>query len=274
VSADRSPPSEALRLSGLVICLNEEARIGACLASLAFCDEVVVVDSGSTDRTLELARSHGARIFERPYTGQNDQKDFGRTVARGDWLFVLDADEVASPELAEEVRAVAQGGAPADVDAYRIPFRNRFRGVWVRRAGYYPDPHVRLVRRAKVHWDKTAPVHDRVVVEGRIGALSGHVDHFSFRSLAHFLEKSERYAEGFARSAHAQGRRASVATIALHTVTRFVKCYLVKGGFLEGPMGLVISGLQAFETFQKYARLWELGRFGPEAGGERDRDVG
>lgn len=260
-----APVPREVGLTGLVICRDEERRIGACLDSLAFCDELLVIDSGSLDRTLELARARGARIVERPYVGQNDQKDYGRSIARGRFVLVVDADEVVPPALAAEVRAVVDADGPPGLDAWRIPFRNYFRSAWVRRAGYFPDPHVRLLRADRARFDRSAPVHDRVLVEGRIGDLNTPIDHHSFESLAHFLEKSGRYADAFARHAHQQGRRAGAGAIFGHTVGRFFKAYVLKLGFLDGALGLIISGLQAYEVFQKYARLWELERFPPPA---------
>jgi glycosyltransferase involved in cell wall biosynthesis len=253
------------RLSGVVVCRNEARRIEACLDSLAFCDELVVVDSGSTDGTPELARARGARVVTRPFRNINDQKDHARALARAPWVLNLDADEVVTPDLRAEVEAlVARGGDPG-VGAYLIPFRNHFRTAWVRRCGYYPDPHVRLLKRDAARWDVDAPVHDRVLVEGATGRLAGHVDHFSFESIGHFVEKSSRYADAFARAAHAAGRRSGPGTIALHTLGRFFRAYVLKLGVLEGALGLVIAGLQAYEVFQKYVRLWELGRFGAPA---------
>lgn len=267
-------PSEgsvaAVPLSGLVVCRDEAARIGPCLESLRFCDEIVVVDSGSTDGTLEIATRFGARVFERPFESINDQKEFGREVARGAWLLNLDADEVVTPPLQEEITRVLANGDDDGVDAYRIPFRNHFRSVWVRRSGYYPDPHVRLIRRTRARWDRSAPVHDKILVDGRTGMLRGHINHYSFESISDFIHKSNTYASSFATRAHANGRRAGFFTIAMHTLGRFLKAYVVKGGFLEGALGLTISGLQAYEVFQKYVRLWELNRF-PSVEGETRR---
>jgi glycosyltransferase involved in cell wall biosynthesis len=243
----------------MIVCQNEARRIAACVDSLAFCDEIVAVDSGSTDGTLEILEKRGVRVIRRAWGGMNDQKDFGREAAEGDWVLNLDADEVATPELAREIRAVI--ARDPGTDAYLIPFRNHFREAWVRRSGYYPDPHVRLVRRDRTRWDRTVPVHDRVLVEGNTGRLRGHIDHYSFESIDHFLKKSSSYASVFARAAHASGRRANVFTIGLHTAFRFFKSYVLKAGFLEGELGLTISGLQAYEVFQKYVRLWELSRF-------------
>jgi glycosyltransferase involved in cell wall biosynthesis len=257
--------TQPIRLTGLVVCRNEAERIGACLDSLAFCDEVIVVDSGSTDATVELAKRRGARLFERAWVTINDQKDFGRSMAQGEWVLNLDADEVVSPDLAAEIRRVV--AEEPDVAAYRIKFRNYFRSVWVKRSGYYPDPHIRLLRRDRARWDLDAPVHDRVIADGAIGSLDGHIDHYSFQSIDHFLAKSSRYASWFAAAAYARGRRAGVVDIALHTIGRFFKAYVLQGGVLEGALGLTISGLQAYEVFQKYVRLWELTRFGGEARG-------
>ncbi|MBK6684855.1 MAG: glycosyltransferase family 2 protein [Deltaproteobacteria bacterium] len=256
------PADPEVALTGLVICHNEVGRIGACLASLEFCDEILVIDSGSTDGTLAIASQAGARIVQRPFLNFADQKDAGRALARGRWVLVIDADEVVSADLQQEVRSIADRGGEPGIDAYRMPFRNHFRDTWVRRAGYYPDPHVRLLRRDRAHFDPATPVHEKVRVQGGIGDLRGHVDHHSFVSLDHFLAKSSRYADRFARAAYAEGRRAGAVDIFLHTLGRFVRAYVVKGGFLEGTLGLVISGLQAYEVFQKYARLWELGRWG------------
>jgi glycosyltransferase involved in cell wall biosynthesis len=243
----------------MVVCKDEVARIGACLESLAFCDEILVVDSGSTDGTLALIEKAGARLIQRPFLSMNDQKEFGRAEARGSWVLNLDADEVATPELQREIRE-ALAHEP-DCAAYRIPFRNHFRSVWVKRSGYYPDPHVRLVQKDRTHWDRDVPVHDVVRVEGRIGTLRGHIDHYSFESIGDFIAKSCDYADRFAQRAHGEGRRAGLWTIAAHTLARFVKAYVLKAGFLEGTLGITISGLQAYEVFQKYVRLWELGRF-------------
>ena len=163
-------------LTGMVICQNEAARIADCLASLSFCDEVLVIDSGSTDGTQAIVRASGATLIERHWLGWNDQKDFGRAQARGRWVLNIDADEVVTADLRAEItQAIA--GAADDVAGFRIPFRTHFRSAWVRTCGYHPDHHIRLVRGDRARWDRDA-VHDRVVTEGRVCTLTSHIDHY------------------------------------------------------------------------------------------------
>jgi glycosyltransferase involved in cell wall biosynthesis len=252
------------KLTGLVIAKNEEQRIGACLRALAFCDEILVIDSSSTDKTPELVRAAGARLVDRPFTSYAGAKEEGRALARGRWVLNVDADEIVTEQLARQIQEiVAHEQAPCA--AYAIPFKNYFRSVWVRRAGYYPDRHVRLFLRERARWDLSRPTHARVLVDGDTGTLTGHIEHHSFTSIQQFVQKSSRYAASFAEFAYAEGRRAGFSTIAIHTIGRFLRAYVLQGGFLEGTLGLTIAGLQAFEVFQKYARLWERGRFEQDA---------
>jgi glycosyltransferase involved in cell wall biosynthesis len=249
----------APRLTGLVITKNEERRIEACLRALSFCDEIVVIDSSSSDKTPDLVRAAGAQLVDRPFTSFAGLKEEGRVLARGRWVLNVDADELVSAELALQIKdIVARDDEPCA--AYAIPFKNYFGSVWVRRAGYYPDPHIRLFLRERARWDPAHPTHARVLVDGKTGMLDGHIEHRSFSSIQDFVKKSSRYAASFAESAHAQGRRAGFFTIASHTFARFFRAFVLQGGFLEGTLGLVIAGLQAYEVFQKYARLWERGR--------------
>jgi glycosyltransferase involved in cell wall biosynthesis len=248
------------RLTGLVITKNEEPRIEACLRALSFCDEIVVIDSSSTDKTPELVRAAGARLVDRPFTSFADLKEEGRAMARGRWVLNVDADEIVSEELAHQIRdVVARDDDPCA--AYAIPYKNFFRSVWVRHAGYYPDPHVRLFLRERAKWDPSQPTHARVLIDGKIGMLGGHIEHHSFSSIQDFVQKSSRYAASFAEFKHSQGRRAGFFTIAVHTIGRFFRAFVLQGGFMDGTLGLTIAGLQAYEVFQKYARLWERGRF-------------
>ncbi len=251
------------QVTGMVICLDEAQRIEACLRSLSFCDELLVIDSGSTDGTQAIAARLGARIIERPFVSWNDQKDFGRRESKHPWVLNLDADEVVSEGLSAEIQARLAAGVSPGVGAFRFPFRNYLRDQWIKSCGFYPDPHVRLFRRDRSRFTAER-VHDALVVEGAIDELSGHVDHYSFASVRDYLEKSNIYAEAFARDAFARGRQVGAWDIAIHGLGRFLRSYLLEGGLAEGALGLTMAGLQAAGTFQKYVRLWEMNRF-PEA---------
>lgn len=252
-------------LSAVVIAQDEERALPACLASLrAFCDEVLVVDGGSRDRTREVARDGGARVVERPFDDFARQHELGRAEAKGEWVLSIDADERASPELA---RARPFDGPHA---AYALPFRNHFRDVWLRHGGFWPDRHVRLFRRDRCRYDPSRPVHEKLIVDGTVGRLDAPIDHFTYGSLAHCLAKMERYGERAAEALFAAGRRAGPLDIALKPLWRFVRAYVVRLGFLDGSAGAAMAWSRAYEAYCRYTRLWELSRF-PGATGDRLR---
>ena len=255
-----------VRLSAVVIAQDEEAMLPGCLASLRFCDEVLVIAGGSRDRTRELAASGGARVVDRPFDDFAAQHEFGRAQARGSWILSIDADERASPELAAAARAVADG--PPDrpgPSAWALPFKNHFRGVWLRHGGLWPDRHLRLYRRDRSHYDPSRPVHEHLIVHGTVGRLEAPVLHFTWGSLAHCLRKTNFYAEHAAQALHAQGVRASAFDALCRPLWRLARGYLLRLGFLDGVGGAVIAFARAYEAWARAARLWELERF-PDAG--------
>ena len=260
-----SGPGGTVRLSAVVVAQDEEAMLPGCLASLAFCDEILVIDGGSTDRTRALAQAGRARVLDRPYDDSASQHEFGRQEAQGSWILTLDADERCSPELAKAARAIADGspdrGGPV---AWSIPFKNHFRGVWLRHGGLWPDRHVRLFRRDRCRYDPERTVHERLLLHGAVGKLSETVHHHTWGSLSHCLRKTERYGERVAQGLHARGETAGAWDVVARPLWRFVRSYVLRLGFLDGPAGAVIAAARAWEAYARYARLWELGRF-PEA---------
>lgn len=250
-----------LRLSATVLALDEEARLADCLASLSFCDEVLVIDGGSRDRTREIAQQAGARVLERPFDDFSRQHEYARESARGEWVLSLDADERASPELIQAARGILDG-AP---DAYSLPFKNHYRNLWLKHGGFWPDRHVRLFRRDSCRYDLTRPVHERLLVKGETGRLDAPVLHYTYGSLAHCLAKTERYAERAALALYESGARAGAFDVAARPFWRLIRAYIVKLGFLDGAAGAAMAWTRAYEAYAKYARLWELTRFGPEA---------
>jgi (heptosyl)LPS beta-1,4-glucosyltransferase len=255
------------QISGMIICKDEADCIADCLRSLDFCDEIVVVDSGSTDGTQDIVRSFPTRLVERPFESWNDQKEFGRQEVSSEWVLNIDADEIVSPELRAELLALVRESNDTTVAGARMPFRTHFKRRWIRTCGYYPDYHTRFVRKERAHWDVNA-VHDRVVVDGKIQQLTGHMEHYSFESIDDFVQKSCRYSNAFAVRAHAIGRRSGLASMLVRPVFRFVKSYIFQRGFTQGNLGFLISMLQAYEVFQKYSRLWERNRSWGDANGE------
>jgi glycosyltransferase involved in cell wall biosynthesis len=248
-------------LSAVVVAQDEEGRIADCIASVrGFCDEVLVVDGGSLDRTAELARAAGARVVVRPFDDFARQHEFARTEARGTYVLSLDADERASDDLARAARPAAGRGAAA----YALPFRNHFRGVWLRHGGFHPDFHQRLFRKERCRYDLSRPVHEKLLVDGKVEKLDAPILHYTYASLSHSLAKMERYGERAAQALYAQGRRAEAWEVALRPLWRFVRGYLLKAGFLDGAAGAAMAWARAYEAYARYARLWELSRF-PES---------
>jgi len=268
VSSAALPGAREVRLSATVIAQDEEARLGDCLASLAFCDEVIVVDGGSRDRTREIARAANARLLERPFDDFAQQHAFANQSARGVWILSLDADERVSPELARQARAIAD--APLSTTspaAYALPFLNHFRAEPLRHGGLWPDRHVRLYLRDRCRADPSRPVHEKLLVEGTTARLDAPVLHFGWTSLAQALQKSERYAGAAARALHASGTRGSALRMIGKPLWRFLRGYFLQRGCLDGAAGALVALVRAHEAFVREARLWELTRF---AGAERD----
>ena len=221
-------------LSAVVIARNEESALGACLDSLAWCQEIVMVDSGSTDRTREIAVEKGARVIDHEWEGYGRQKNFAVRQATNDWVLCIDADEIVGPELRASIeKALA---APA-YRAYEMARRNRFLGRWLRHGEGYPDWSLRLFESKTARWSDD-PVHEKVVARGPVGKLDGDLLHDSADSLHNYLEKQNRYTTLQAEALHLAGMRPSVPKMVLGPVVRFVKFYFLRLGFLDGMPGL------------------------------------
>jgi len=248
-------PSRA-PLSAVLITHNAATQLEACLASLAFADEIVVVDSASTDATRDIAARHGARVIEQAWLGFGRQKRFAVEQARHDWVLCVDADERVSPELATSI--VAALAAPAS-SIYRMPRRNRFLGRWLRHGEGYPDWSPRLFDRRNAQWSDVT-VHEQVLYTATPGVLAGDLLHESAESLAHYLEKQNRYTTLAAQQLFEAGRDAGFAELALSPLVRFVKFYVLRLGMLDGLAGLVHIGIGCMNSHLKYAKLIELRR--------------
>jgi glycosyltransferase involved in cell wall biosynthesis len=243
-------------LSAVLIAQNEEAKLDDALASVAFCDDVVLVDSGSSDRTREVAEKHGARVVvNAPWPGFVAQRDFAVRAARHDWVLALDADERVSGALRDEIEALRARGF--DVAGYRIPRVAFYLGRWIRVMDWYPDWQVRLFDRKRAGWEGDL-VHESVTVRGPVGRLRGEMEHHPYEDISDHLHKIDAYTTLWARQAHAAGRRTHVVDITAGAAWAFFRNFVLKRGFLLGGRGLVISVLNTHYTFAKLAKLREL----------------
>lgn len=247
-------------LSVVLITQNAAAQLPQCLASVAFADDVVVVDSGSSDDTPQVAARYGARVLTKEWLGFGRQKQFAVAQAAHDWVLCLDADERVSPELAASlVRALE---APS-TGAFRMARRNRFLGRWLRHGEGYPDWSLRLFDRRQARWSDDE-VHEKVIYidspGAPLGTLCGDLLHESGEDLGRYLEKQNRYTALAARQLHRLGRGAGLAEITLSPLLRFFKFYFLRLGFLDGLPGLVHISIGCMNSFMKYAKLIELQR--------------
>lgn len=253
---DHAVPSP-LPVSAVLITLNAAATLEACLKSLDFAAEVVVVDSGSRDGTVELARALGARVVHQDWLGFGPQKQFAVGLAAHDWVFCIDADEQVTPALAASIRAeLAKSLAPG---AYRAARCNRFLGRYLRHGEGYPDWNLRFFHRAYARWSDDA-VHETVVAAGPVAQLAGDLLHDSAESIESYLAKQNRYTTLAARAAIQAGKRAGATRLLVSPLLRFLKFYLLRRGFLDGLPGLIHTLIGCMNSFVKYAKMIELRR--------------
>ena len=243
------------RLSVVVVTLNEGDRVRACLESVSWADELIVVDAESQDKTASVARELTDHVFVRPWPGFAAQKNFGLEQARGEWILSLDADEVVSPALREEITSIV-GGEGAHV-GYAVPRRNVFWGRWVRHGGLYPDWQLRLFRRGRGRFGERS-VHESVTVDGSVGRLTGHLEHRSYRDVADFLERADRYSTLAAGEWLAAGHGCRpFLDLVLRPLGRFFGMYVVRAGFLDGWRGFLLAVLYGYYVLMRSVKVWE-----------------
>lgn len=243
-------------LSVVIIAKNAARQLAACLESASFADEMLVVDSGSSDGTAEIAALRGARVLQQEWLGFGRQKQFAVEAARHDWVLCLDADERVSEPLRASILAVL--AAPA-TQAYAMPRCNRFMGSWLRHGEGYPDWSLRLFDRRHARWSDD-PVHEKVLTDAPVARIKGDLLHDSAETLAGYLDKQNRYTSMQAEALFKAGKRAGVAQLLLSPALRFVKFYFLRLGFLDGTAGLVHIAIGCCNSFQKYAKLMALQR--------------
>lgn len=243
-----------IRLSATIITFDEEDRIAETIASLGFCDEVVVVDSGSGDGTVEIAGAAGARVLERPWAGYSDQKNFAASRAAHDWILSIDADERPGIDLANEIRRWRRRGDTSSAAAYSMPRRVSYLGRWIRHSGWYPDRKVRLYDRTRASW-KGDYVHETLSVDGPVGRLKGDLYHFPYRSLEEQRRAIDRYTALAAAELRDRGRRFNPFRALLGPPLHFLKAFVLRAGFLDGLSGLRIAWMGARYVWIRELRI-------------------
>lgn len=245
------------KLSVVIITFNEEGEIGACLESVAWADEIVVVDSGSADRTAEIAKRFTGRVIHHPWEGYARQKNWAVAQATHEWVLSLDADERVPPALKEEIREAL--GSSSGCAGYLIPRKNFFLGRWIRHGGWYPDRVLRLFRRKEGRFVDRR-VHESVSVDGRVGLLQTPLEHYTYRSMEAYFQRMDRYATLAAEEMFDKGKRTGWADLIVRPSATFLKMYLLRGGFLDGRDGFLLARLYSIYTFSKYAKLAKMER--------------
>lgn len=248
--------SDRVPCSVIIAAKDEAGEIADCIASVSWASEVIVVENDSTDDTVAIARANGAVVFSHPFTTIGCQRNAAIARARHEWILVIDADERATPRLGAEIASVlAAGGATV---AWRVRRRNFLLGREVRHGGWERDRPVRLFR-SRMRYDER-PVHEHVMTDGAVSDLREPFLHYPYASLSEYFAKLERYSGWWAAQSFARGKRTRAWTIALKPTARFLSMYVLRAGFLDGAVGVIVAVLAAMSVAAKYARLWELQR--------------
>lgn len=246
-----------MKLSVFVITLNEERNLERCLESVRWADEIVVVDSGSTDGTKDIAERYTQRIITRPFEGFGLQKSAALAATTNEWVLNLDADEAVSEDLASQIQELLAGKPSAC--GYLIPRRTYYLGLPIRHCGWYPDLQLRLFLREHGRYPDRK-VHERVAVDGPIRKLSGNIEHYGFPSFEEHFKKMTSYARAAAEQMHDEGKAFRPGSLILRPTADFLQKFLLRQGFRDGIRGLLVSAMHSYYVFLKYAWLWELQR--------------
>jgi glycosyltransferase involved in cell wall biosynthesis len=240
-------------ISVTIITLNEEKNIAECLESLSWADEIVVLDSISSDRTVEIAKRYTDKVFIEEWHGQGSHKNRAAELAKGPWIFSIDADERVSSGLADEIQKVVETSSAV---AYKVRRKNFYRGQWIRHGGWWPDWVTRLYRKQDVCFNNRV-IHESLITDGPVDKLREALIHYSFNSAGEFLERANKYAVHQAEDMYQAGIKASTLTAVSHSLFSFIKTFLLRGGLLDGSAGIIISTYNAVGTLYKYMILAE-----------------
>lgn len=252
-----SPLAElAMKISVKINVYNEEENIAAVCETVRWADEIVIVDSNSTDRTVEIARRYTERIFNHEFRGYKDKHEFSDAQTTGDWIFWIDADERVTPELRAAIAELQRRDPATLPDGFRMARKTYYLHRWIKHSGWYPDYQMRLYRKAASYWDGVPP-HETARVRGRVETLKGELLHYTKRSLSEHHRMTDAYATLAAEHLSRQGRRANLSALLFRPLFAFCRSYLLKQGFRDGTQGFIIAVFTAYGVFLRYAKVWE-----------------
>lgn len=243
------------KISVTIITHNEEKNVADCLQSVRWADEIIVVDSYSADRTVEICKKYKAIVITEKWLGYSRQKNLAIDNAKNEWILSLDADERITKELLDEIKKEFE--KDISIDGFYIARKNFFLGRWIKHCGWYPDYNLRLFKKGKGRFIERE-VHERAEIKGEAKYLKHPLEHYTYKTLNDFISRLDRYSSLSAIELHKKGRTAGWSHLTVRPVTTFLRMYFLKKGFLEGFYGILLSGLYSFYTFSKYAKLWEM----------------
>lgn len=248
-----------VKISASIIVFNEESNIRELCETVSWVDEIVIVDSGSTDRTAEIAREYTDKVFDHPFKGFKDKHEFADSKTTGDWIFWIDADERVTPELKAEIENLRSKAEHELPSGFWVPRRTWFAGKWILHGGWYPDHQMRLYRRADSYWDGIAP-HETARVTGETRKLTAELLHYTKRDLSEYHRTVDSYTTLAARYHSANGISSGSASMFFGAIGAFLRTYVVKQGFRDGVQGMIIALFTAYGVFLKRAKIWEAGQ--------------
>lgn len=255
-----------MTIAAVIITKDEERNIEACLRTVQWVDETIVVDAQSTDRTVDIAKRLTPHVFVRPWSGYGPQKNFGIDQARSEWILIVDADERVTEGLRDEILETLRQAGDPDVTGYEVPRRNYFYGKWIQGGGLYPDFQLRLFRKASGRYDDVL-LHEHLDLAGRRGRLSMPLDHHSMPTIAHHVRKMMGYTSLGAREKLKAASGVGAWRIGTHHLGTMAKTFFVRRGYRDGVHGVIVAMFAGMHTFVKYAKAWEQLYVKPRANG-------